>query len=159
MAKKNPYEPPRFGEQILRFLLPKVSKEQILGDLREDYTFFASRYSERRARIWYWNQVFTKWSYLSLLILKFKVPLKFSRKDSFNGTANFSVAFLKLILPPEKAENILGDLDEIYSERVIEYGISDSMKWYRKQVRASIWKVIFEAIKDKLFSWAGRRVS
>lgn len=158
MAKKNPYKPPRFGEGILLFLLPKEYVQEVLGDLRFEYGDKVSKYGERRARFWYWRQVLPVDSYLMLLILKLRVTVKSSHRDHSLSPTKFSVAILKLILPAAKADNVLGDLDETYQERVTAYGLNASIKWYRKQVRASIWEFILEGIKDQFFSWIGRRV-
>jgi hypothetical protein len=45
------------AERILCYILPKRRREEILGDLEEDYwTTFLPKYGPRKARRMYWSQ-------------------------------------------------------------------------------------------------------
>ncbi len=55
--RKNPPEPPRLAEALLRSRLPRHSSSlTILGDLREDYQEERTRRSRPGADAWYWGQ-------------------------------------------------------------------------------------------------------
>jgi hypothetical protein len=50
-------EPPRNARFLLR-LLPKSFRVAMQGDLEEEYWEVLSEQGERRARFWYWEQIF-----------------------------------------------------------------------------------------------------
>ena len=53
-------EPPKWGEYLLYFFLPKKDREHIPGDLAEEYnTILVPKFGLASARRWYWKQVFT----------------------------------------------------------------------------------------------------
>lgn len=58
--------PPKFGEQVLYFVLPKEVSEDKIGDLAEHYQKLRPKLGIRGARIWYYKEV-------GLLILR-QVP-------------------------------------------------------------------------------------
>jgi len=54
----NPPSPPRFAERIFRVLFPDGGIFTTLGDLEEIFRNIAHEKGPRRARIWYWRQLF-----------------------------------------------------------------------------------------------------
>jgi hypothetical protein len=61
------FQPPRAGEFLLYFFLPRKDRRTIPGDLCEEYfTIMVPKFGERVARIWYWKQVLSSiWPVLS----------------------------------------------------------------------------------------------
>ena len=51
--------PPRIPAWILARLLPRAARDEILGDLEENYRLRAESTGSGRARLWYWSQVLT----------------------------------------------------------------------------------------------------
>jgi hypothetical protein len=50
-------EPPKKGERILLMLLSKEDRENMIGDLAEEFASITARHGMRFARVWYWRQV------------------------------------------------------------------------------------------------------
>lgn len=50
-------EPPKKGERILLMLLSKEDRENMIGDLAEEFAGIAARHGTRFAKVWYWRQV------------------------------------------------------------------------------------------------------
>ena len=50
----NPHSPPRLANWLLRCLVPATDREEIMGDLAEE--FFLRTQSPRSCRSWYWGQ-------------------------------------------------------------------------------------------------------
>lgn len=48
--------PPRRAEYMLWFL-PRQQRDDVLGDLSEDYLLVLERFGERKANLWYWGKV------------------------------------------------------------------------------------------------------
>lgn len=50
---------PKFGEYLLYLLLPKRDRENLIGDLAEEYVEVQLKFGTMAANIWYYKQVFT----------------------------------------------------------------------------------------------------
>ncbi|MCW5699695.1 MAG: hypothetical protein KIT00_07630 [Rhodospirillales bacterium] len=49
---------PEFGEKLLHLLLPKETREYLIGDLEEEmHTIIHPKFGPRFAKSWYWTQV------------------------------------------------------------------------------------------------------
>jgi hypothetical protein len=49
--------PPQLGERALYLILSKQDRENLIGDLAEEYAEVQSKHGTRFAAIWYWKQV------------------------------------------------------------------------------------------------------
>lgn len=82
-TKKDAPELPQFAENTLIFLLPRDRREEIMGDLEEDYlTNIVPKLGEKLARRWYWFQAFRtilQYNGLTARIIKIVEELKKSR--------------------------------------------------------------------------------
>lgn len=52
-----PPEPPKHGERVLLMLLSKDERENMIGDLAEEFAKIADKHGARFAKVWYWRQV------------------------------------------------------------------------------------------------------
>lgn len=50
--------PPKFGEYLFQLLISKKDSESLLGDLAEEYGHIQTKFGARKARVWYYKQVF-----------------------------------------------------------------------------------------------------
>jgi len=50
--------PSKFAEWILKRLLFKVEREEKLGDFLEVFCYLSNRGGIRKAKFWYWKQIF-----------------------------------------------------------------------------------------------------
>lgn len=63
--------PPRFAEYLLYIFLPKRSRDNMLGDLEEEYYKAYRRYGYRYAQVFYWSQVVRSlWPLIAALVQK-----------------------------------------------------------------------------------------
>lgn len=61
---------PKFAEYLLHFL-PKKDREQLLGDLEEEYRGIYKKFGRRKATFWYYCQVVMSfWPYIAHTIMK-----------------------------------------------------------------------------------------
>jgi DNA-binding CsgD family transcriptional regulator len=69
-----PQEAPKSAKFLLLLLVPRSSREHLVGDLEEEYrTVVLPQYGARKARLWYWWQVISSvvpvlWAQLRRLI-------------------------------------------------------------------------------------------
>ena len=69
--KADELRPPQFGEYLLYFFLSKKERDNILGDLQEEYSEVFLKFRKTKARIWFYKQVFTSiWPLLRRAVLK-----------------------------------------------------------------------------------------
>ena len=57
--KPSPERLPHTGEYIICLLLPKKSREELLGDLAEEYQQVLAKFGQRPAELWFYKQVLT----------------------------------------------------------------------------------------------------
>lgn len=72
---------PKFAEFLLCFFLvqSREERENLLGDLQEEYTWFLLRFGRMKARLWVYKQVCTSiWPLLRRKLLKLTVLAGFS---------------------------------------------------------------------------------
>lgn len=50
-------EPPKRAEQLLLLLLTKEDRENLIGDLAEEFVDIQAKHGTTFARVWYWKQV------------------------------------------------------------------------------------------------------
>ena len=63
--------PPQFGEYILYLFLLKKDRDNVLGDLQEEYSEVLLKFGRTKAKIWYYKQVYTSiWPLLRRALLK-----------------------------------------------------------------------------------------
>lgn len=64
-------QPPEFAEYLLYFLLTKSERVNLIGDLTEEYKQILSKFGIKKARYWYFKQVFDSlWPLIKRLIQK-----------------------------------------------------------------------------------------
>jgi hypothetical protein len=64
--------PPRFAEFLVYLIVPKSSREAILGDLEEDFNEVREKFGLRHAKFYYWWQVGrSAWPFISDFVKKF----------------------------------------------------------------------------------------
>jgi hypothetical protein len=52
-----PPSPPKFGEYLIYLFISRNIRDNLLGDLQEEFLEVYGKFEERKARIWYYNQV------------------------------------------------------------------------------------------------------
>lgn len=48
--------PPKFGEYLFQLLISKENRENMLGDLAEEYAYIQTKFGARKAKVWYYKQ-------------------------------------------------------------------------------------------------------
>lgn len=63
--------PPRFAEYLLYLFIPKLQRQNLLGDLQEEYLEVSERFGKKRATFWFYKQVGTSlWPLFRRSIIK-----------------------------------------------------------------------------------------
>jgi hypothetical protein len=52
-----PPQPPPYGERFLYLVLSKEERENLIGDLAEEFAALQARHGRKFAKVWYWKQV------------------------------------------------------------------------------------------------------
>ncbi len=52
-----PPQPPPYGERFLYLMLSKEDRENLIGDLAEEFAALQVRHGRKFAKVWYWKQV------------------------------------------------------------------------------------------------------
>ncbi|MCP4723721.1 MAG: FtsX-like permease family protein [bacterium] len=96
-------KPPKIAEMIIRIITRSGNRSLLLGDLEEDYKYYASEKGILSAKLWYWMQVFTPfhnfirdqifWSYFM-----FKNYLKSAYRNLFKNKIYGAISIFSLAI-------------------------------------------------------------
>ncbi|UCE41050.1 MAG: ABC transporter permease [Candidatus Aminicenantes bacterium] len=97
--EQNKDAPPKLGEKLLKFFLPKGESESVAGDYEELYTEISQTRGKSRAYVWYWGQiiksiwtgitVYVWWSF-TMLKSYLKVALRNLKRHKIYALINIS---------------------------------------------------------------------
>ncbi|MGD8535002.1 MAG: ABC transporter permease [Candidatus Aminicenantes bacterium] len=102
----HPPRPPRLAEWIFRRLFPDKEIFTTLGDLEEIFKSISEGCGERRARLWYWGQLFKSLPHriigfftldLPMFILSLKIMIRSLRKNKVFSFLNIFTLTLGLV--------------------------------------------------------------